>query len=192
MTWVDRRLPAVLLCLLLASGCASLTDVKDLGARVDEAGYTSVSVHHHSHEGFDTLTVVAGGGPEEDNNGEDIARIVWDTYPADVDELRLELNGKRYKADTARLEELFGPRRIRPDDSSGNAVLESVIGVAVFLLLIAGVVAIFVARRRKRRRQAFPEQYPDLPYPQYRQQQPGSAQPGSAQPGTRQDPPHTS
>ncbi|NUT91215.1 MAG: hypothetical protein HOY78_04220 [Saccharothrix sp.] len=146
----DRRLLTVLLlCLVVVSGCAVLTQDEDLSARITEAGYSDVQVVHSDFEGFDRVVVYASGGAEHDN-GEDIARLVWDTYPSEVDELTVERGRAHFSGSAAELEELFGPRKIKPDP---NTVLKWTAGIAAFLLLLCGglvVLVLVLVRRRVR------------------------------------------
>ncbi|MEJ2855112.1 MULTISPECIES: hypothetical protein [unclassified Saccharothrix] len=164
----DRRLLTVLLlCLLVASGCAELNAVEDLSARISAAGYHDVKVIHSFSEsvdpnfdGVDTVIVYAFGGP--DGGGEEeVARMVWDTYPAVVDALNLTTDGgKNYRATAAELETRFGPREVEFDP---NIVLKWTVGIAAFLLVLFGgvvVLVIVLVLRYLRRQAARTPQYP--------------------------------
>lgn len=174
MKRTDRRLVAVLLCLLVAAGCGALTEVMNLSKRINDLGYSNVSVNHNTTNGFDTVSITAAGGPEG-GNGEDIARMVWDTYPAEVDKVVLTLNGEEYSGTAAELEKAFGPRKIQPDpdNSFGKSALWWIIGIGVFVLLaIVGVIILVVVLIKKgRRRQSMP-QHPYQPYPPNQPQPP--------------------
>ncbi|WP_158850265.1 hypothetical protein [Saccharothrix deserti] len=168
----DGRLLAVLLCLLVAAGCGALTEVMNLSNRVKDAGYTNVQANHSTNNGFDTVTITASGGPEG-SDGEDIARLVWDTYPAEVDRLVLRLNGKDYSATNAELEKAFGPRKIQPDPDnaiSGESILWWVIGIGLFFLLLVGalITVLVVVMRKRRRRMQMQMPPPPPPYPYYK------------------------
>lgn len=184
-----KRLAVVLLCLLVATACGALTEVMNLSKRINDAGYSNVSVNHNTSNGFDTVIITATGGPEG-GNGEDIARLVWDTYPAEVDKVVLTLNGEEYSGTAEELEKAFGPRKIQPDpdNSFGKTVMWWIIGIGVFvLLLIIGVIVlIVVVVRRNRRRRAAQHQYP----PQYPHQQYPPQQFPPQQYPPQQQPPH--
>lgn len=167
-----RRLSAVLLCLLVVAGCGALTEVVNLSSRIKDAGYSDVQANHNVSNGFDTVSITARGGPA-DGDGEDIARLVWDTYPAEVDQLVLHLNGKEYAATNAELEKAFGPRKIRPDPDnaiSGTSILWWLVGIGLFLLLLVGglITILVVVMRKRRRRQMAMQPPPPPPYPYYR------------------------
>lgn len=161
-----RRLAPLLLCIAVVGGCASLGDVMDLSKRVQDAGYRDVSVNHSSNNGFDSLSISASGKSGADPD--EIGRIVWDTYPEHIDELRLDLDGKPLVATEAQLRSAFGDRKVteKPDDDEAAAkqiVMWVGIGIAVFLLLVIGVIILIIVlvRRSKRRRMPPPPpQYP--------------------------------
>ncbi len=53
------RLWGVLLCVLVVAGCAALVELSKLVSRVEDNGYTRVSVKHGTTNGFDTMSVDA-------------------------------------------------------------------------------------------------------------------------------------
>ena len=152
---MNRGLLAALLSLLLIGGCASLGDVMALSGRIKDAGFTDVSVNHNTKDGFDSL-IISANGPA-DAKPDDIGRIVWDTYPEHIDELRLTLNGKAATATEAQLKEQYGERKIalKPDDDEAAAkrVIMLVGGIiaGVMLVLLGVIVLIVVLVRRNRR-----------------------------------------
>lgn len=171
------RLTVVLLCLVVAAGCASLAEVMNLRTRIQEAGYTEVSVNHNTTNGFDTVSINANK-PSDD--GAAVARLVWDTYPAEVDRVAVTVNGTTRSATHAELEELFGPRKIQPA-SSGISVGAIVGWFFLALLLIGTLITVLIVRSRRRRRRMQlmpPPPYPGQPQPgPYYQQPPYYKQP---------------
>ncbi|NUT94717.1 MAG: hypothetical protein HOY78_22120 [Saccharothrix sp.] len=151
----DRRLLTVLLlCLLVASGCAELNRDEDLTSRITAAGYSEVKVMPSDPDYYDTpiLSIYASGGPEG-GDGEDLARLVWDTYPGEVDQVTVELGRVHYSATAGELEERFGPREVEYDP---NVVLKWIVGIGAFLLLLfltvlGLLIALVVVTVRRRR-----------------------------------------
>ncbi|MEV1120240.1 hypothetical protein AB0I91_34760 [Actinosynnema sp. NPDC049800] len=79
-------LPGALLC-VLAAGCVSGAAMDQLGSRVEESGYTQVGVGHAvSTFRYDTVQITAYN-PSTTDDDTDIARLVWHTYPEEVDEV---------------------------------------------------------------------------------------------------------
>ncbi|MFI9816810.1 hypothetical protein [Saccharothrix variisporea] len=156
------RLLGVLLCVLVAAGCVSLGEVVKLAGRVQDAGYSGVSVHHQTSNGFDTISVSAFKPTETDDDGAAIFRLIWDTYPEEVDQAVVSVNGRPRAASKAELERAFGPRKIQPKES-GTAATVALL-VLVVLLACAVVVVVVVRVRRRRRRQLPPPPYPQGPY----------------------------
>ncbi|MEV0675224.1 hypothetical protein AB0I60_01745 [Actinosynnema sp. NPDC050436] len=152
------RLLGVLLCVLVAAGCASLAALGDLRNRVQDDGYTSVSVEHNTRNGFDTPAVTAYRTDRQTDDGEAIFRLVRDTYPEEVDRVVVVVNDKVRSATAAELDRVFGPRKVQPSGSSGAGTVIAV--VVMVVLFIIGMTAAVVVRRRRRRAQAQP------PYPQ--------------------------
>ncbi|WP_156077349.1 hypothetical protein [Saccharothrix sp. NRRL B-16314] len=161
----DVRLLALLMVFLVAAGCASLTELANLQSRIQEEGYTETSVYHRTSNGVDTLTISASTTAKDDD-GERIARIVWDTYPDEVDQLVVTVNGKANSASHGQMEQAFGPRKINPQGSGGGSVGGWVAGVGLLLLLLlGGVIAVLVVRSRRRtRRIQLMHQQPQYPY----------------------------
>lgn len=147
----------VLLCAALA-GCAVLDNVLSLRTRVQEAGYTNVSVFHRTHNGTDTLEITASA-EDPAHDAEQVAEIVWDTYPEHVDKLSIMLNGSRQNYAEADLRDAFGERQVTEKPEDDAAVMKSVmtwliVGLVVFLLLIVGVIILIVFLVRRSRRKA--------------------------------------
>ncbi|MEJ2855095.1 MULTISPECIES: hypothetical protein [unclassified Saccharothrix] len=155
------RLLGVLLSVLVAAGCVSLAELAKLAGRVEDAGYSGVSVHHQTTNGYDTISVSAFK-PTETDDGEAIFRLIWDTYPEEVDRAVVAVNGKPRSATAAEMEAAFGARKVQPEESSTAA---TVAWLAIVLILACAVVVVVVVRvRRRRRRQLPPPPYPQGPY----------------------------
>jgi hypothetical protein len=164
----DLRLLALLMTFLVAAGCASLADLADLQSRVQEDGYTNVSVHHQTSNGHDRLTISAVT-TDTDDTGERIARAAWDTYPGEIDELVVTVNGKPGSATAKELEQTFGAREVQPEATGGSSTGGWVAGIGILLLLlVGGVIAVLVARSRRRTRR-IQQMHQDPPYPYYKQ-----------------------
>jgi hypothetical protein len=164
----DLRLLALLMTFLVAAGCASLADLADLQSRIQKDGYTNVSVHQRTSNGFGVLSISAGT-TEKDDDGESIARAAWETYPGEIDELVVTVNGKTNSATYEQLKQAFGARKIQPDATGGGSTGGWVAGIGILLLLlIGGVIAVLVARSRLRTRR-IQQMHQQPPYPYYKQ-----------------------
>ncbi|MBB5804714.1 hypothetical protein F4560_004482 [Saccharothrix ecbatanensis] len=162
------RLLALLTAFLVAAGCASLADLADLQSRIQEDGYTNVSVHHQTSNGRDRLTISAVT-TDTDDTGARIARAAWDTYQGEIDELVVTVNGKPRGVTAKELEQTYGARQIRPEATGGSSTGGWVAGVGILLLLlIGGVIAVLVGRSRRRTRR-IQQMHQDPPYPYYKQ-----------------------
>ncbi|MFS8095654.1 hypothetical protein LFM09_00785 [Lentzea alba] len=167
-----RRLALlVLLCASLV-GCAAIADLANLQIRIEDAGYTNVSLFHRSNNGTDLLEITATG-----SDPEKVAEIVWDTYPEHVDQVAITLSGTPKVYTEAELQAAFGDRAVteKPDDDSDimkSIMTWLIVGVIVFVLLIAGVIVLVVVLvRRSNRRKA--QQQPYYPPPPPGWQPPG-------------------
>ena len=156
----------VLLCAALV-GCGALDDVLSLRTRIQNDGYTNVSVFHQSHNGTDTLEITASAeDPAHDD--ERIGKIVWDTYPEHIDKLAITLNGSKNTYAEATLRDTFGERQVteKPDDDAAamkSVITWLIVGVVVFLLLGIGVIILVVMLIRRSRRNSPPPSPPAWP-----------------------------
>lgn len=158
------RLLAVLLCVLVAAGCASLAELANLGSRIQAKGYTGISVRHNTSNGFDTLAVAAYHVDRRDDDGETIFRLVWDTYPEEVDRVVVTVNDKTRTATAEELHKAYGPREVQLDGGSGSGTVVAWILLVAFLAVGGLVIAVIVRRRRRRRREQAMPPYPPGPY----------------------------
>lgn len=145
-------LPGALLCVLAAAGCVSGAAMDQLGSRVEESGYTQVGVGHAVGTfGYDTVQITAYH-PSTTDDGTDIARLVWHTYPEEVDEVVVTLNGMTGSATRDQMLEAFGPRRLDPnpdEDTDLGDVLGWVFGVIAVLVVLIKVLG-FIGRLGRR------------------------------------------
>jgi hypothetical protein len=158
------RLLVVLLCVLTAVGCAVLEHLADLSFRIQNEGYTGTSVHHGTSNGFDTLTVTTHKATEQTDDGETIFRLIWDTYPEDVDRVVVTVNNRKTSATKAELLKTYGPRKIQPaGNASGSGKVDALIFIA-FLFACGATAAMIVRGRRRRRREQTRPPYQPRPY----------------------------
>jgi hypothetical protein len=162
-----RRLALLLLLCAGLAGCGVISDLADLQTRLKDAGYSGISTDHGSINGSDRLEVRASSS-DPAHSTDQIAEIVWDSYPRHLDQVSVALNGTHevYSADDLR--KAFGERQVteRPDDDGRTVVTWLIVAAAVFLLFLVGLVVliVFLVRRSRRRTvQQFPPQNP----PQY-------------------------
>jgi hypothetical protein len=157
----------VLLCATLV-GCAAIADLASLQTRIQDAGYQNVSLYHRSNNGTDLLEITASG-----SDPDQVAEIVWDTYPEHVDQVSITLNGAETVYSEADLRDAFGERQVteKPDDDTDvmkSLVTWLIVGAAVFLLLAIGLIILIVVlvRRSRRRKAQHPPYYPPHRTPQ--------------------------
>ena len=165
-----RRLALLLLLLCSALvGCGVIGDLADLQARLTDAGYTGVNTNHMSTNGTDRLEVTARSNDPAKTTDE-IAEIVWDSYPQHVDQVWVGLNEtyETYSADDLRA--AFGERQVteKPDDDAdvGRTIVTwLIVAAVVFLLFLAGVIVlvVFLVRRSNRRKAQQQPYYPPPP-----------------------------
>jgi hypothetical protein len=142
----------VLLFVLAAAGCVSYDEMETLGSRIEDAGYTEVGVSHGvSNFGFDTVDIRANK-PSATDEGEDIARLVWHTYPEEVDKVVVTLNGITGYATREEMLQAFGPRQLQPnpdEDTDLGDILEWVVVVVLIIVVLVKVLT-FLARLGRR------------------------------------------
>lgn len=161
------RLWGVLLCVLVAAGCASLAELSNLSSRIQDKGYTGISVRHQTSNGVDTLAVAAYNLDQKTDDGETIFRLVWDTYPEEVDRVVVTVNDQTRSATEEELRKAFGARNIQPVGDSGSSTAVVWVILIAFLILTTVITTVAVRRRRRRIGQVLPmPPYPQGPYQQ--------------------------
>lgn len=163
-----RRLALLLVLCAALVGCTAITDQANLQIRIEDAGFSRVTTFHRSINGTDILEVTASGTGKKPD---EVAEIVWDSYPEHVDQLLITLNGTQKTYTNEELRSAFGERQIteRPDDDADTArtiITWIIVAAVVFVLFIVGlIVLIVVLVRRSNRRKQQPPQYPPPGWP---------------------------
>ena len=148
-----KRLALLLLFCTALAGCGVVNDMADLQSRLTDAGYTRVSTNQGAVNGTNRVEVRAtGAGPR--HSTDQIAEIVWNTYPQRLDQVSITLNESRevYKEDDLRA--TFGERAVaeRPAEDVGRTIVTwLIVGAVVFLLFLAGLVVLIVFLVRRSR-----------------------------------------
>lgn len=162
-----RRLALLLLLCATLAGCTAISDQADLQTRIDNAGFSRISTFHRSVNGTDFLEIRASGPGKK---ADEIAEIVWDTYPEHIDQLQVVLDGTEQTYTNDELRTAFGERLIteRPDDDGDTArtvITWVIVAVVAVLLFIVGLIILIVVlvRRSNRRKQQQPPHYPPPP-----------------------------
>jgi hypothetical protein len=124
---------------------------------------------NNTHNGYDTLAIAltseTAARPITDADLLAVAKIVWDTYPEHVDELRIRLNGEPAAFKRASLEREFGPRKAGMESGSDNSWWFIALGPLVCAAIVILIIVI-VRRRRQRKPPADPPYPPMFPSPQ--------------------------
>ncbi len=192
---------AVVTVVLLGAGCSTVNELIQLSERIERRGYDAVSVFH---EDFGTgrnevqVDAASGRGLGPPQGLDDIAEVVWDTYPRRFDSIAVTLDGQSELYDRSELQEQFGVRDERLDekefgDEVTGAIRGVAIGAAVFLVLVVVlvvVIIVLVRRRRQRRPPPPPNPFGGYGPPAWRPPPPPAAPPpGWIQPGSGYPPP---
>ncbi|ONI91566.1 hypothetical protein ALI22I_08050 [Saccharothrix sp. ALI-22-I] len=126
--------------------------MEKLESRIEDAGYTEVGVGHIVNtNGFDTVDIMANK-PSVTDEGADIARLVWHTYPEEVDEVVVTLNGTTRYATREYMQEAFGPRQLQPNPDEDTDLGDILVWVVVVVLIIIVLIKVlsFLGRFRRR------------------------------------------
>lgn len=157
-----KRLALLLLLCTALAGCGAVTDMTDLHSRLTDAGYTRISTNQGSVNGTDRLEVRASGaGPRHATD--EIAEIVWNTYPQRLDQVSITLNESHEVYKEEDLRAAFGERQVteKPAEDVGRTIVTwLIVGAVVFLLFLAGMIVLIVFLVRRSRRRTVPPQYP--------------------------------
>jgi hypothetical protein len=145
------RSALLLLWVLVAAGCVSRAEMDRLESRIADAGYTEVSVGHSvTTGGYDSVRVLANK-PSVADEGTELARLVWNTYVEEVDEVVVVLNGVTLGGTREQLQEAFGPRPIDQDpgeETDPGEILLWAAGVISTIVLVVKVLGLLGRRRR--------------------------------------------
>ncbi len=161
-----KRLALLLFLAATLVGCGVISDMADLQVRLKDAGYTSVSTDHGSVNGSDRLEVRAASS-DPGHSTDQIAEIVWDSYPQHLDQVSVTLNGTYEVYSEDDLSKAFGDRQVteKPDDDADTMrtiVTWLIVGAVVFLLFLVGMIILIVFLVRRSRRTKT-QQYPQPP-----------------------------
>ncbi|MGW6931345.1 hypothetical protein ACWGE0_14895 [Lentzea sp. NPDC054927] len=161
-----KRLALLLFLAATLAGCGVISDMADLQVRLKDAGYTSVSTDHGSVNGSDRLEVRAASS-DPGHSTDQIAEIVWDSYPQHLDQVSVTLNGTYEVYSEDDLNKAFGDRQVteKPDDDADTTrtiVTWLIVGAVVFLLFLVGLIVLIVFLVRRSRRTKT-QQYPPPP-----------------------------
>ena len=162
---------AALVVLAVGAGCSAVTELLQLSSRIERAGYTGVEVFHNFGSGSSsevTVDASVGRGEPPPAGQQEIAEIVWTTYPRRFDLLTVTLGGDLASFERSELTALFGPRdpslderEFSDDVTSGIRTASIVFGL--FALVAVVVVVVLVRRSRRRRAQQWPGMPPSAP-----------------------------
>jgi hypothetical protein len=162
---------AVLVVLAIGAGCSAVTELLQLTSRISRAGYSGVEVFHNFGSGSSSEVSVdasVGRGEPPPAGQQEIAEIVWTTYPRRFDLLTVTLGGDFDSFERSELTALFGPREPSLDEREFSDDLTSGIRTAavvfgLFALVTVVVVVVLVRRSRRRRAQQWPGMPPSAP-----------------------------
>uniref|UniRef100_UPI001302C9EB hypothetical protein n=1 Tax=Lentzea kentuckyensis TaxID=360086 RepID=UPI001302C9EB len=127
-----------------------------------DAGYTGVATDHGSVNGTDRLEVRAAGS-DPTHSTDEIARLVWETYPQRLDQVSITLNESHEVYSEDDLRATFGERGVSEKaagDVGRTIVTWLIVGAVVLLLCLAGLTFLIVFLVRRSRHRALPSQYP--------------------------------
>ena len=194
---------AVAVVILAGAGCSTVNELLQLAERIERRGYDSVSTFH---EDFGTgrnevqVDALSGRGLEPPEGLDEIAEIVWETYPRRFDSIAVTLDGQSELYGRSELQERFGVRAERLDEEEfGDEVTGTIRGVAigaavflVFVVVLVVVIIVLVRRRRQRRPPPPPNPYGGYGPPAWRPSPPpppAAPPPGWSPPGSSYPPP---
>lgn len=162
-------LVGMLMCVLALVGCTALAQLTALQSELAAAGYQGTDINHNTTNGHSTLTIdlVMPADIPSDEDADRIAEIVWTTYPVEIDELVIAINGQVLMSASAdELTERFGPRPVgQQDDGGGGSVVIIVVTLVVAVLLAGLVVLVWWRGRRPPLPVAPPPGNPQMPNP---------------------------
>jgi hypothetical protein len=150
---------AIALAGVLGAGCSAVSELIQLEERIERAGYEVESTFH---DDFGTSTnevqveANTGRGQDPPEGNDEIAGIVWETYPRRFDRVFVRLDGTDQLYSRAQLQEQFGVRDARLDEREfGDDIQEGIRSVAIGAAVVIGiglvaiVVTVVMLRRRR-------------------------------------------
>lgn len=148
-----------------ATACSSISELLELQERIEREGYRVGDVFHDDFGGSRNEVQVdasTGRGLEPPEGQEEIAGIVWETYPRRFDSVSVTLDDDVATFSRGQLQERFGQRAARlderefSDDVSGAIRGAAIAGSIGLVVIVAATIAIVVAVRRRRGRRGPP------------------------------------
>lgn len=158
-----------------ASACSTIDELFQLEERIEREGYRVTNVFHEDFgTGRNEVQIEADSHRGLDGTAgvEEIAEVVWTTYPRRFDTLAITLDGDQDVLTRGELQERFGPRAARLDerefsDDVTGAIRTAAIAAAIGLVVVAIAIVLIVRAVRKRRRNRPPGPPPYGPYGGY-------------------------
>ena len=196
-----RLVAALLGVVLLAVGsaaCSTIDELFQLQERIEREGYRVTNVFHEDFgRGANEVQVDA-----ERNRGlagaegrEEIAGVVWTTYPRRFQTVDVTLDGEEEVFSRGDLQERFGPRAERLDEEAFSDEVTrtirtgAIVGAVVLLVVVVAIVLIVRAVRKRRRGRMPPPPPPGTWGPPGMPPPPPGPPPGYAPPSGYPPPP---
>lgn len=184
-----RALGVLLVLVLGTQACGTIDELLQLEQRIERQGYRVSNVFHDDFgTGSNEVQVEAESnrGLEPPEGQDEIAGIVWNSYPRRFTTVAVTLDGDLALYTRGELQERFGPRDPQLDekafsDDINGAVRNGAIVALIVLALGVLLVVLLVRASRKRRR----NQPPPPPFGP----PPGMPPPGMPPPGMPPPPP---
>jgi len=179
----------------LAGGCGAVGELLQLQERIEREGYRNVSTFHEdfgSSANEVQVDASTGRGEPPPAGNEEIAGVVWRTYPRRFDRVVVTLDDRGEVFTRTDLEATFGPRAEQLDEREfSDDLREGIRGVAIGALIflglgVAAIITTVVLLRRRRRRNP---PAPPAGYGGYGGYGPGGYGPPGGPPGWQPPPP---
>ena len=157
-----RLVAAIAALVVLAVGvtaCGAIDELLELQERIEREGYRVDDVFHDDFGGTRNEVQVdaeSNRGLDPPDGQEEIAGIVWETYPRRFESVAVSLDDDLVTFTRGDLQERFGPRTPRldeqefRDDVTSSLRNAAIVGLVVLVVVVAGVVLIVRRVRRKR------------------------------------------
>jgi hypothetical protein len=148
-----------------ASACGAIDELLQLESRIEREGYRVDDVFHDDFGGSRNEVQIdadSNRGLDPPEGQEEIAGIVWETYPRRFETVAVDLDGDTATFTRGQLQERFGTRSPRldeqefSDDVTGTIRTAAIAGLIGLVVVVAVVVAVVVGVRRRRRRRGPP------------------------------------
>jgi hypothetical protein len=161
-------LVGMLMCVLALAGCTALAQLTTLQSELASAGYSGTDINHNTTNGYSTLSIEATmpASTPTDEDADRIAEIVWTTYPVELDELVVVINGQvLMTASAGELTDRFGVRPVSSREDGGGSGVVIIVVTLVVAVLLAGLVVLVWWRGRRPPPPVAPPGNPPMPNP---------------------------